>query len=265
MRTSPAKKTTFNELQNKKLDKFYVIIHVVTVKMPIKRDTGISNVNIYILYGISLNGSKKIIGIYEENIQDNRFWLETLEYIKARDLEKILFVSMESNKKLEQAFKIMYNNVQIVPSAVKIISSISSYTNQKWQSETEKDILKVFLADNVEESDKVMLDIKEKHNDNKIAVMLLDRYSENIRKYYKYEKSFRHLFCSYFTIKIMKGNIVRLNNIKDIFESIESIFNRLLDYYTVFENTKSYTKKEWVLILNDIYVKFSAEVEEYIV
>lgn len=258
------KQTTFNELQNKKLEKCYVIIHVVTVKMPIKRKENIENVLIYIFYGVTLTGRKTIIGIYEENKNDNRFWLEKLEYIRSRNLEKVLFVSMEQNKKLEQAFKILYNNIKIIPSASKIVSCIAIFTHYHWQCDSEREMIKSFLAEDSKECEEILSTIKEKYKENKVAVMLVDKHSNDIKSYYKYEKEFRHLFCSYFTIKIMTNNILRLNKTITVFESIESIFEKLLEYYTVFEQTRSYTKKEWVLILNEVYSKFATEIEEYI-
>lgn len=258
------KQTNFHELINKKLDKCYVVIHVVNVKMPVKRDESIVNINIYILYGVNLRGQKTVIGIYEENTNDNRFWLEKLEYIKSRNLQKVLFVSMENNKKLEQAFKIVYNNVNIIPSAVNIVSCIAVFVHYHWQSDSEREILKAFLCDNIEECNKSLEAIKEKYHENKVAQVLLNKHSENIRAYYKYEKEFRHLFCSYFTIRIMTTNILRLNKTKDVFTDVQSIIEKLLDYYTVFEQTRSYTKKEWTLILNEIYSKFADEIEEYI-
>lgn len=264
-RKEEIRKTTFNELLNKKLVKFYVIVHVVTVKMPIKKNENIININIYILYGVDIRGQKTILGIYKENKNDNRFWLEKLEYIKSRNLEKILFVSMEPNKKLEQAFKILYNNVKIIPSAVNIVSCIAVFTHYEWQSDSEREMVRSFLCENIEECEEVLNGIKEKYSENKVATVLIDKYSDDIKAYYKYEREFRHLFCSYFTIKIMKNNILRLNKTQNVYENLESIFENLLDYYTLFERTRSYTKKEWVKILNEIYLKFGNEIGEYII
>ena len=258
------RKTTINELLNKKLDKFYVIVHIVTVKMPIKKNENIINTNIYIIYGVDIRGQKTVLGIYKENKNDNRFWLEKLEYIKSRNLEKILFVSMEPHKKLEQAFKILYNNVKIIPSAINIVKNIAKFTQYGWQSESEREIVNAFLCDNIEECEELLNILKEKYTDNKVAIMLIDKYTNEIKEYYKYEKGFRHLFCSYFTIQRMIYQILRINKKAKVCDNLEMIIENLLEYYTLFENTRSYKKKEWVIILNEIYLKYGEEIGEYI-
>ena len=48
--------------------------------------------------------------MYIENKEDNRYWLKEIEKVKQRGLKKVLYISVEeNNKKLEQAFKIVYN------------------------------------------------------------------------------------------------------------------------------------------------------------
>ena len=179
-------------------------------------------------------------------------------------LHLLVLEVMESNKKLEQAFKIVYNNVNIIPSAVNIVSCIAVFVHCHWQSDSEREILKAFLCENIEECNEILEEIKQKYYENKVAQMLLNKNCESIKAYYKYKKEFRHLFCSYFTIKTMTNNILRLNKTKDVFVNVQSIVEKILDYYTVFEQTRSYTKKEWTLILNEIYLKFGDEIEEYI-
>ena len=100
---------TVNDLKNRKLDKFYVAMYIITYPVPIKREECIENINLIVIYGVNCEGKKIIIDIFLERENDNRFWLEKFEHIKSRGLEKILFLVTKLNKNIDRAIKILYN------------------------------------------------------------------------------------------------------------------------------------------------------------
>lgn len=266
MRKPKIYKTDYEEIQNKKLENFYVILHVVKIKIPVKKNKEIYEAEITVIYGVNLQGIKTIIGIYEEDKNNSRYWLEQIEYIKSRNLEKIKFVSTETNKRLEQALKIVYTGVEIIPSADKIISKIVNYAPNRWRDETGREILKLFLANDIEDYKIVLEDLKEKYSDNKIVLIILKKNEKEIESYYKYSREFRHLFCSYYTIRVMLYTFLNsIRNKEEYYTSLKELINdSLCDYLSKFESNRSYKKKDWIKIQNEIYDKFAEEIEVYI-
>lgn len=267
MKSPKIYKTNYEEIQKKRLEKFYLMVHVVKIEIPIKKEKEIYNTEITLIYGFNLQGKKTIIGIYEEDKENARYWLEEIEKIKSRNLEKIKFISMEENKKLLRAIKIVYNDVEIIPSANTMISKIVSYAPNRYRDETGREILKIFLAENIEESLKVKKELEEKYSDNKLVLVLLEKYKKQIEEYYQYSREFRHLFCSYYTIRVMLYKFKNAINKKETyFSELEEIVNDgLEEYLAKFEANRSYRKKDWVQIQNEVYSKYEKEIEEYMI
>ena len=80
----PNRETCYGEIQNKKLKEFYLVIQVVTIEMMIGAKPVLETSKIYIMYGIDILGARNIIGIYKEDTDNTRFWLNDIEKIKTR-------------------------------------------------------------------------------------------------------------------------------------------------------------------------------------
>ena len=74
---------------------------------------------------------------------------------KKKRIKKILYVSIEEgNKRLEQAFKIVYN-ANIQETINKKVEKIAKYTQKKWASFGEQEIIKAYLSENQKEYEEI--------------------------------------------------------------------------------------------------------------
>ena len=138
--------TNYEEIQNKKLKEFYVVVQMVSTELLLGEGTILEPSKVTMIYGLDILGYRTIIGMYIENREDNRYWLKELERVKQRGLKKVLYVSIEeNNKKLEQAFKIVYNPC-IKESLNERIEKIAKYTQKKWASFGEQEIIKAYFS-----------------------------------------------------------------------------------------------------------------------
>jgi len=219
---------------------------------------------LYLMYGIDINGYKQIIGIYEENVENNRFWIEELEKIKGRGLKKIIYVSTESNKRLEQAVKMIYNPI-IKVGVNEDIEKIAKYTQYKWRSEGERELVRTYLSETKEEFRERIEEIKEKYEENVIGIKLINEFAKKYENQIEREtKEMRNLYCSYYTKIRLKINLSNKSKDYEEIKSIEDLVEKRDEQISIFEKTRMYTKKEWVQILNQIYEENSEEIEDYI-
>lgn len=80
----PQRKTCYEEIQNKKLKEFYLVIQIVTFEKMLGKKPVLEPSKIYIIYGIDILGNRTVIGIYLEDKENTRYWLNELEKIKTR-------------------------------------------------------------------------------------------------------------------------------------------------------------------------------------
>jgi transposase, mutator family len=126
------RRTSYEEIQNKKLKEFYVVVQMVSTELYLGEGTILEPSKVIMLYGLDILGFRTILGMYIENKEDNRYWISELEKIKRRGLKKILYVSIEeNNKRLEQALRIVYNPY-INESINERVEKVAKYTQKKW-------------------------------------------------------------------------------------------------------------------------------------
>lgn len=254
----------YEEMQNKKLKEMYVVMQITSVEMMIGEGEILERTKIYIIYGVDILGQKTIIGIYEENKEDTRYWIEQFERMKQRGLKKILYVSAEKNKRLEQGLKLVYN-AKIKESIDEKVEKIARYTQTRWKSEGERELVKVYLSETEEEYKERMEEIKEKYKENKIGTILIEEYEKQIEKEIKEEaREVRYLISSYGIKSRMKRILKKAEKENKEIRSIKELYEKKREYFEMFERTRSYSKKKWTEILNEMYKEKYEEIKEYV-
>lgn len=259
----PIRKTNYEEIMNKKLKEFYIIIHVVTVELLMGEGNILEKSKIYMLYGIDIFGRKDIIGLYKENKDNSRYWLEEIEKIKARGLKKVIYVSTEKNKRLEQSFKMIYNPIMKI-SINEEVERIAKYTQYRWKATGEQELVRAYLSETEEEYREKINELKEKYKENQIGKILIEEFDKEIMKEMQEPMEIRHLICSYSTKRKLKQIITRIEKEYTEVKDIKDLFEKKKEEFSIFEKTRLYSKEKWTKTLNKLYKEKYEEIKEYI-
>ena len=171
--------------QKRKLKDFYLVVYVVKKQIRIRTDTCIADKTLYLLWGLDIMGNRQILGIYFDNLNDNRFWLEKFEDIQARNVKKILFFVTPSNKNIERCIKIVYNGINVVLSPDDTFSSVTRFLADHPSRKMLIALKDLFLTDNIDVYN-IQYDLfKEIYVDNKIILMMLEKKQDLIKNFYQ--------------------------------------------------------------------------------
>ncbi len=252
------------DFQKRKLQKFYVAMYVVPKEIRIRAENCIASRLLYVIFGVDIMGNKQVLGMYFNNENDSRFWLERFESLKNRDIDKILFFVTPPDKNIERCVKIIYNNVKIIHSPDTMYSSIMKYFPQRPSRKMQIDLRNLFFAEDIQKY-KVELELfKENYLDNKVAIMLLEKQRENIESFYKYNHSLRKLLYPYFSIRDMQKELNKIKTREVLCTSLNEVIESFLPYIHSFELGRSYSKSEWLKVISDIYDENKDVLEEYL-
>ena len=256
--------TNYEEIQNKKLKEFYVVVQMVSTELLLGEGTILEPSKVTMIYGLDILGYRTIIGMYIENREDNRYWLKELERVKQRGLKKVLYVSIEeNNKKLEQAFKIVYNPC-IKESLNERIEKIAKYTQKKWASFGEQEIIKAYFSNNRAEYEEQMNMIEEKYKENHIGSILLKEIRKQMDKEIENPLLIRHMINSYASKRKFKNWVKMAEREYEEIKNVEDLVEKKKEKFTTFERMRPYSKGKWSEILNEIYKLHIEEIREYI-
>ena len=114
---------TFLECTKRKLDDTYLVVYAIKNEINIKKGDYIEKNDIYSLIGIDLKGHRQFLNIYQDRVNNNRFWLDCFEGLKSRGLKNILFLSVDDNKNMKRTAKIAFPEIIFVDSITYIVQN----------------------------------------------------------------------------------------------------------------------------------------------
>ena len=242
---------TLTECSKRRLDDTYIVVYAIKNEINIKKADYIEKSDIYTLIGIDIKGYRQFLNIYQDRINNNRFWLDCFEGLKSRGVKNILFLSVDDNKNIKRTAKIAFPDIVFTDSLTDIVPKFFKYT-------PEKDAKKVASRLHALYTQKTLADYKETLKafnsiyNNVIQQKLVEKYLSNVESVYKYSVNIRQLLFKH------SANIEFYDKIRLSFDSnnnyvldIDEIYSKLGDIKTYF-GFISFKKKEWTLILNDL-------------
>ena len=242
---------TLTECSKRKLDPTYIVVYAIKNEINMKKADCIEKTNIYTLIGIDINGYRQFLNIYQDRINNNRFWLDCFEALKSRGVKNILFLSVDDNKNMKRTAKIAFPDIVFVDSLTDIIPKFFKYTSEKSCRNIASRLHSLYTQ-------KTLSDYKDNINafnsvyNNVIQQKLVEKHLCNVQNIYKYSKNIRELLFKH------SANIELYDKIRLSFNSNNNYVSDIDEIYVKLGNIKnffgfiSFKKREWTWILNDL-------------
>ena len=258
------RKISINEFKKRRFERSYISVYIVIRPISVENEQEIEVKNLCVIYGFTALGVRRIIAIYFENTNDNRFWLGVFEDLKARNLQNIMFLVTPQNKNIERCAKIIYNNIEIIRSPEDIMSAIDRYFATKTSRTLEIQLKNLILAEDIEKCEENIELFKQQYLHNQLVLEVFKRKEDYIKKLYKYNYDIRKLLYQYYAIREIKRHINRLNERQPLQENIDDVIEHFTEYISSFERGLTYSKKGWVRLMNILYEIYPKKMEEYL-
>ena len=245
----------FDDNCKRKLDETYLIVYVIENTINMKKGDFISKSNICSLIGVDLKGYKQLLNIYEDKVNNNRYWLDCFENLKSRGIKNILFLSVGDNKNMKRAAKIAFPDIVFVDSITYIVNKFQRYTTEKSSRNTAAKIHNLYVQKTLKDYEIVQKNFNTIYN-NSIHKKLIEKYLCNIQSIYKYSQNIRNLLFKHSSNMAFYDKIrITFNNNNKYISELKEIYDQLGDINKYFGFTP-FTKKEWTMILNDLILTY---------
>ena len=179
------KKLTMNDCSKRKLDDIYLVIYAIKNEINIKKGEYIEKEDIYTLVGIDKKGFRTLINVYADRKNNNRYWLDIFESLKARGIKDVLFFSVDNNKNMKIAARVSFPKVVFVDSLTDIMPKFYKFSYEKNAREIGSKINNLYVQKTITDFKDIFKRFKERYN-NVIHQKLTEKYLNNIESLYKY-------------------------------------------------------------------------------
>lgn len=242
---------TLAECSKRRLDETYLVVYAIKNEINIKKNDYIEKSDLYTLIGIDLKGCRQFINIYQDRVNNNRFWLDCFEVLKSRGLKNILFFSVDDNKNIKRTARVAFPDVVFVDSLTNIIPKFYKYTTERSSKKVASKLHSLYVQKTLTEYKDELKKFTESYN-NAIHQKLIQKYLNNVENIYKYSKNIRNLLFKH-SANLEYYDKIRLsfNSNSNYVLDLDEIYDKLGNINEYFGFT-SFLKREWTLILNDL-------------
>ncbi len=247
-----------NAWQARPLEAIYPFIFMDAIHYKIKENHQIVTKAAYVVLGITLDGSKDILGIWIGEHESSKFWLGVLNDLKSRGILDVYLFCVDGLKGFKEAINATYPKAQIQRCIIHQIRSSTRYVSYKDIKELMVDLKQVYQSVTEEEALNHLMEFKEKWV--KAYPSCIKSWEENwdiLSAFYAYPPEIRRIIYTTNIIEGLNRQFRQITKNKPSFPNDDSL--RKILYLASKKIVERWTQRcrNWDMVLDQLNILFS--------
>jgi putative transposase len=138
------------EWRNRPLEEVYPIVFIDGFVVKGRLDSVVCNRTVYVIYGITLEGAKEVLGLYLGEAEGAKFWLYVLTELKNRGLEDIFILCADGLKGLPEAVEATFPRAIFQTCIVHMTRHSLNYVPYNDKKAVANDLKKIYQSNTIE-------------------------------------------------------------------------------------------------------------------
>lgn len=138
--------------QNRPLDAVYPIVYLDALVVKVRDQGVVRNKSVYIALGVTLAGSKEVLGLWIEQNEGAKFWLKVVNELKTRGMRDILIACCDGLKGFPEAIEAVFPQAVVQTCIVHMIRNSLRFVSYKDRKAVAKDLRPIYTAASREEA-----------------------------------------------------------------------------------------------------------------
>lgn len=253
------------EWQNRQLDELYPIIYLDGMVFKVCQDGQIVKKTVYIIYGISTEGKKDVLGIWIGEAESSKFWMKVLVDLKNRGVRDIFIACVDGLNGFGEAIAATFPKTEVQRCIVHQVRTSTKFVSYKDLKEFCADMKLIYRAPN-EMAGLAALDAFEAKWGKKYAYAVKswrDNWGE-LSTFFRYPEEIRRLIYTTNPIESLNRRIRKVTKTKSSFPTDDSVLKII--YLVVMECSEKWTLpiQNWGVVLGQLRVYFEGRVDAYL-
>jgi len=253
------------EWQQRPLEPIYPFIFMDAIHYKIREDGHIVNRAAYVVIGITIEGTKDILGIWIGENETSKFWLGVMNDLKNRGVEDILLFCVDGLTGLKEAINAAYPKSEIQRCIIHQLRNSFKYVAYKDLKEFSKDFKNVYNAINEEVAMEKLEQIKEKWGKSyPYAIRSWENNWDVLSTFYRFPEEIRKIIYTTNIIEGLHRQYRKVTKSKTMFPSDASLEKML--YLASKKVMEKWTQRyrNWDRVLSQLLILFPERLENYI-
>lgn len=197
----------------------------------VRSEDWIINKVAYVVIGITLEGTKEVLGIWIGENETSKYWLKVLTDIKNRGVKNILIICADGLFGIKNSINVAFPNTEYQRCIVYQIRNTLKYVADKDKKEFAKDLKSIYHAHREEQDYEIMLRITEKWQDYyPNAMKSCSKNWDAISPIFKFSADVRKVIYTTNAIESLNSTDRGLNRQRSVFLSDRALLKALFLY-----------------------------------
>ena len=246
------------EWQRRPLEKVYTIVYMDCIRCKVKDDNAasIQNKAIYLAYGITMEGTYDVLGIWVSNNEGAKFWMSVLNEIRSRGVEDILIACVDGLTGFPDAINSIYPDTDVQLCAVHMVRNSVKYIPYKDMKDFCNDLKGLYGSINEAAAEDALKALKDKWQDKySAAIRIWEINWDKIINLYKYPTELRTMVYTTNTIEGLNRQLRKNIKNRGVFPNDDSLI-RLLYLNIKKILAKKVARRNWSMVRNQLAVLY---------
>jgi len=245
------------EWRRRPLEAIYPFIYLDAIHYKVREDGRYVSKAFYTVLGVNLEGRKEILGLYLNESEGAKFWLQVLTDLNNRGVKDILIASVDGLTGFPDAINAVFPETEVQLCIVHQIRNSLKYVASKDQKQFAGELKSVYQAFTKDEAAAALEKMQQKWG--KKYPIVFDSWNnkwDNLTNYFKYSEDIRRIIYTTNIIESVHRQFRTLTKTKGAFPNDESLLKLL--YAGIRNAEKKWTMpiRNWSLTISQLNIYF---------
>ena len=251
------------EWKKRPLESIYPFVYLDAIHYKVRDEGHYVSKAFYTVLGVNLEGKKEILGLYLNESEGAKFWLQVLTDLQNRGVKDILIASVDGLKGFPEAINAVFTETEVQLCIVHQIRNSLKYVASKNQKQFAGELKKVYQAFTKEEPEFELDKLEEKWG--KKYPIIFDSWRnkwDNLSNYFKYAEPIRKVIYTTNIIESVHRQFRTLTKTKGAFPNDNSLLKLL--YAGIQNAEKKWTMpiRNWSLTISQLNIHFKERLKD---
>ena len=251
------------EWKARPLEAVYPFVFLDAIHYKVKEEGRYIAKAFYTVLGVRVDGKKEVLGLYLNESEGAKFWLQVLTDLQNRGVKDILIASVDGLRGFPEAINAVFPNTQVQLCIVHQIRNSLKYVGSSNQKEFAKELKAVYQAFTKEEALFALDKLEEKWGKKYPIVFQSWRNKwENLSLYFQFPQEIRKVIYTTNIIESVHRQFRTLTKTKGAFPNDDSLLKLL--YMGILNAQKKWTMpiRNWSLTISQLAIHFDGRLDD---
>jgi len=250
--------------QSRPLEALYPIVYLDCIHVKV-RDNGAVRVKAaYLALGVTLEGSKELLGIWIAQTEGAKFWLQVVTELKNRGVADIFIACVDGLKGFPEAIETVFPNTAVQLCIVHLVRYSLNYVGWKLRKEVAADLRALYTAATALEAEQRLAEFEEKWDQAYPSIGHSWRRNwERIIPFFDYPPEIRKVIYTTNAIESVNMSLRKIIKNRGSFPSDEALLK--LFYLALRNISAKWTMpiRDWKAALNRFTIQFEERMPQH--